>query len=200
VGNSGGDAGLTRLENTTGTRGESQEETWTEGQEENSGHDEIGLGENETHSASDETVHEEEHERVEHNRHLTGLSVAESELLAVGGQKNTWAEREKKGGWYSNFVRGDIGEHLIYAHIIFNVVNKMVECSTPHHLLVKIIAVYNSSERFPNVMKIFIIFTHNTFLVSIVLLVTKLNKVTKLSCMFNVGVMCKCINHTPHIP
>jgi len=200
VGNSGGDAGLTRLENTTGTGGESQEETWAEGQEENGGHDEIGLGENETHSASDETVHEEEHERVEHNRHLAGLSVAESELLAVSGQKNTWAEREKKGGWYSNFVGSDIGEHLIYIHIIIHIVNKMVECSTPHHLLVKTIRVYKSSEGFPDVMKIFVIFKCNTFLVRVMLHVTKFNKITNFSRVFNTGVICKCINHTPHIP
>jgi len=117
---SSGDTGLTRPENTTGTGGESQEDTWAESQEESSSHDEIGLGENDTHSTSDKAVYQEEHEGVEHDRHLTGLPVSESDFLAVGGQKNTWAECEKKGGWYSNFVRGDIGEHLIYAHIIFN--------------------------------------------------------------------------------
>jgi hypothetical protein len=186
MGNSGGDAGLTRLENTTGTGGESQEETWAESQEESSGHDEIGLGENETHSASDKTVYQEEHEGVEHNRHLTGLSVAESELLAVGGQKNTGAEREKKGGWYSNFVRGDIGEHLIYAHIIFSVVNKVVKCSTSHHLFVVSVLVYNSPEMFPNMGKsLFLVFPNDIFMLH----VTKLNKVAKLPCMFNVSIL-----------
>ena len=148
---SGGDAGLTRFENTTRTWGEGEGKTWAECKEEHSGHDEVGLGEDETHSARDEAVHEEEHEGVEENRHLVGLSVAESELLAVGGQENTWAEREKKGGWYSNFLGSDIGEHLIYAHIIFSVVNKVVKCSTPHHLFMESILVYNSPEMFPNV-------------------------------------------------
>ena len=148
---SGGDAGLTRFENTTRTWGEGEEKTWAERKEEHSGHDEVGLGEDETHSARDEAVHEEEHEGVEENRHLVGLSVAESELLAVGGQENTWAECEKKGGWYSNFLGSDIGEHLIYAHIIFSVVNKVVKCSTPHHLFMESILVYNSPEMFPNV-------------------------------------------------
>jgi hypothetical protein len=136
VSHSGRDAGLTRSEHTARARWEGEEKTWAERKEEHSGHDEIGLGEDETHGARDEAVHEEEHKSVEKNRHLVSLSIAESELLAVGGQKNTWAEREEKGGWHSNFLRSDIGEHLIYAHIIFSVVNKVVKCGTPHHLLV----------------------------------------------------------------
>jgi hypothetical protein len=186
MGNSGGDTGLTRLENTTGTGGESQEETWAEGQEENGGHNQISLGENETHSTRDEAVHKEEHEGVEENRHLVGLSVAESDLLTVGGQENTGAEREKKGGWYSNFVRGDIGEHLIYAHIIFSVVNKVVKCSTSHHLFVVSVLVYNSPEMFPNMGKsLFLVFPNDIFMLH----VTKLNKVAKLPCMFNVSIL-----------
>jgi len=152
------DAGLARSENTTRTWGEGEEETRAERQEEHSGHDEIGLGEDETHSARDEAVHKEEHEGVEENRHLVGLSVAESELLAVSGQENTGAECEKKGSWYSNFLGSDIGEHLIYAHIIFSVVNKVVKCSTPHHLFMMSVLVYNPPEMFPNVGEFFFVF------------------------------------------
>jgi hypothetical protein len=158
VGNRSWDAGLTRLENTTRTRGESQEETWAEGQEKSGGHDEISLGEDEAHSTRDEAVHEEEHESVEENRHLVSLTVTESELLTVSGQENTWAESEKKGGWYGNFVGTDIGEHLIYAHIIFSIVYKVIESGTLHHFFMKPILIYNFSETPPNVLESFIVF------------------------------------------
>jgi hypothetical protein len=189
VRHSGGDTGLTRLENTTRTRGESQEETWAEGQEKSGGHDEISLGEDEAHSTRDEAVHEEEHESVEENRHLVSLTVTESELLTVSGQENTWAESEKKGGWYGNLMRTYIGEHLIYIHIIFSIVNKVVKCGTSHHLFVKLTLIYNSSETPPNVPEIFVIFRGNTIMIRIMLHVTKFHKVTKLSCMFNMGIM-----------
>jgi hypothetical protein len=154
---SGRDASLTRLENTTRTWGESQEETRAEGQEESGGHEKISLGEDEAHSTRYEAVHEEEHKGVEENRHLVGLSVAESELLAIGGHENTGAECEKKGGWYGNFVGTDIGEHLIYTHIIFSIVNKVVKCGTLHHFFVKLILIYNSPETPPDVPESFMV-------------------------------------------
>jgi len=111
VGQSRWKAGLTGSEKSARTWWNGQEKTWTEGQEEGCGHDQIGLGQYETHRLGNETVHEEEHERVEHNSHLIGLSISDLEAAPVGGQKNAWAERQKKGGWNRNFLGGNIWEH-----------------------------------------------------------------------------------------
>jgi hypothetical protein len=101
-------AGLTRSEKTARTWGNGQEETWTESQEESCGHQQIGLRQNETHRLGDEAVHEEEDEGVEENGHLTCLLVHKLDVFALGGQENTWAERQKKGGWDRNFLGSDI--------------------------------------------------------------------------------------------
>ena len=111
VGQHRGNARLSGSEKTARTRGNSQEETWAERQEESGCDDQIGLRQNETHRLRDETVDEEEHERVEHGGHLGGLSVYELERTPVGGQENTGAERQKKSGWNGNFLGGDIWEH-----------------------------------------------------------------------------------------
>jgi len=103
---------LTRSEKTARTWGNREEETWAQGQEERRRHDQVGLRQNETHRLGDEAVHEEEHEGVEHNGHLAGLSVDELDTLPVGGQENTWAERQKKGGWDRNLLGSDIWEHV----------------------------------------------------------------------------------------
>tara|TARA_R110000772_G_scaffold4860_2_gene17237 strand:+ start:5524 stop:5895 length:372 start_codon:yes stop_codon:yes gene_type:complete len=103
------DTGLTRANHTTRPWGESEQQTGAEREEECSGHEKVGLGEHDTHGLGDETVHEEEHERVEEHSHLVGLAVSERNLGAVGGQKNTWAERQKKGGGDGNFLGSDIG-------------------------------------------------------------------------------------------
>jgi len=105
------ETGLAGSEKTARTWGNGQEETWAEHQEEGGGHDQVGLGQHKTHRLRDETVDEEEHERVEHNSHLRGLTVEELDIFAFGGQENTWAERQKKGRWYGNFLGSDIGEH-----------------------------------------------------------------------------------------
>ena len=146
------DAGLTRAEHATRTRGEGKEETGAESKEESGGHEEIGLGEHETHRTRDEAVHEEEHKGVEEDSHLIGLAVAESKLSPVGGQENTWAEREKKGGRDGDFLGGDIGEHLIYVDIIFSKVNKVIKCGTSHHLFVKMVIIDHTSQTFPYIM------------------------------------------------
>ena len=104
-------ARLSGSEKTVRTWGNSQEETWAERQEECGCDDQVGLRQNETHRLRDETVDEEEHERVEHGGHLGGLSVYELERTPVGGQENTGAERQKKSGWNGNFLGGDIWEH-----------------------------------------------------------------------------------------
>lgn len=139
------EAGLTRPEHPTRSRRESEKKPRAQREEERCSHDKIGLREHETHGASDETVHEEEHEGVEENRHLVCFAVHESDFGSVGGQKNTWAERQKKSGGDSDFLGSDIGEHLVYAHIFFGKVNKVVEGSTPHHLFVKSIIIDNPS-------------------------------------------------------
>ena len=105
------ETGLAGSEKTARTWGNGQEETWAEHQEEHSGHDQVGLGQNETHRLRDETVDEEEHESVEENSHLIGLSVSDFETAPVGGQKNAWAERQKKSSGDRNFLGGNIWKH-----------------------------------------------------------------------------------------
>ena len=104
-------AGLTGSEKSARTWWNGQEKTWAESQEESSGHDQVGLGQYETHRFGNETVDEEEHERMEEDSHLIGLSISDLEAAPVGGQKNAWAERQKKGGWNRNFLGGNIWEH-----------------------------------------------------------------------------------------
>jgi len=111
VGKSGWEAGLTRADDATRPWWEGEEETWAESQEEGGGHDQVGLGQHETQRLRDETVDEEEHESVEEDSHLIGLSISDLETAPVGGQKNAWAERQKKGGWNRNFLGGNIWEH-----------------------------------------------------------------------------------------
>jgi hypothetical protein len=147
------ETGLTRPEHTTRTRGEGQEETRAEREEEGGGHEQVGLGEHETHRLGDEAVHEEEHEGVEKNGHLVRLAVHELDVLARGGDENTGAEREKKGGGDSDLLGSDIGEHLIYIHIIFYVVNEMIERSTAHHLFMKTILSDDSPDMTPDVIQ-----------------------------------------------
>tara|TARA_R100000908_G_scaffold17721_1_gene6800 strand:+ start:1993 stop:2388 length:396 start_codon:yes stop_codon:yes gene_type:complete len=126
---------------------------------------------------------------VEEDRHLVCFAVHESDLGSVGSQKNTWAERQKKSGRDSDFLGSDIGEHLVYAHIFFRKVNKMVKGGTPHHLFMKSIIVDNPSESFPDVMKKFFIFGIDMIVVRIVFTVAKLYKVAKLSHVFNMSVI-----------
>jgi len=102
---------LSGLKKTARTWGNSQEETWAERQEESGCDDQVGLRQDKTHRLRDETVDEEEHERVEHNSHLRSLSVCEFERTPIGGQEDAWAERQKKSGWNGNFLGCDIWEH-----------------------------------------------------------------------------------------
>jgi hypothetical protein len=145
MGHSRRDTGLTRTEDTTGAGRESEEKTRAEGEEKRSGHEKVGLGEHKTHRASDETVHKEEHKGVEEDSHLIGLAVHELDVLARGGHENTGAEREKKGGGDSDFLGGNIGEHLVYVDIIFSKVNKVIKCSASHHFFVETIIIDHTS-------------------------------------------------------
>jgi len=104
-------ARLTRSEKTTRTLGDGQQHTRAQDQEKGGRHDQVCLRQNETHCLGDEAVHEEENEGVEENSHLICLSVRDFETAPVGGQKNAWAERQKKSGWNRNFLGGNIGEH-----------------------------------------------------------------------------------------
>jgi hypothetical protein len=104
VGQSRWKARLTRSEKTARTWWDSQEKTGAERQEKSCGYDQVGLCQDKTHRLRDETVHEEEDESVEHSGHLRGLSVHEADFSPVGGQKNAWAECQKKGGWDSDFL------------------------------------------------------------------------------------------------
>jgi len=104
-------AGLTWSEKTARAWWNRQEETWTESQEESRGHQQVGLRQNETHRLGDEVVDEEKDKGVEENGHLSCSLVHKLDVFALGGQKNTWAERQKKGGWDRNFLGGNIWEH-----------------------------------------------------------------------------------------
>jgi hypothetical protein len=179
VGEGRGEAGLTGAEDATRTRGEGEKETRAESKEERGGHEEVGLGEHETHRARDEAVHEEEDESVEEDGHLAGLSVHELDVLARGGHENTGAEREKKGGRDGNFLRGDIGEHLVYAHIIFREIYKVVECCTSHHLFMKTIVINDSPDVSPDVIQLIVKLASLTFVIWIVFCVTKIDKVAE---------------------
>src|SRR6056300_1191803 len=111
VGQSRWKAGLTGSEKSARTWWNGQEKTWAESQEESSGHDQVGLGQHETHRLGNETVDEEEHERMEHNSGLAGLSVHKLDVFARGGQENAGAESQKKGSWNRNFLGGNIWKH-----------------------------------------------------------------------------------------
>jgi len=102
---------LTGSENSARTWWNGQEKTWAESQEKRSGHDQVCLGQNKTHRAGDETVNEEEDEGVEKNSHLVCFSVSDLETAPVGGQKNAWAECQKKSSGDRNFLGGNIWEH-----------------------------------------------------------------------------------------
>ena len=118
---------MTRSEDTGRARRKGKKKTGAECEEERGGNEKIGLGEYETHRTSDEAVHEEEHQRVEEDSHLIGLAVHELDVLARGGHENTGAEREKKGSRDGNFLRRNVGEHLIYAHIIFDKISEVIQ-------------------------------------------------------------------------
>ena len=111
VGQNRGEARLTRSEKTARTWWNSQKKTWAERHEERCGYDQVRLCQDKTHRLCDETVDEEKDECVEHSGHLGGLSVQEVDLSPVGGQKNAWAESQKKSGWNSDFLGCNIGEH-----------------------------------------------------------------------------------------
>ena len=146
-------ARLTGAEHTTRTGREGQEKTGAEREEERRGHDEIGLGEDETHSLGNEAVHQEEHEGVKEDGHLVGFAVHELDVLARGSDEHTGAEREKKGGGDGDFLRRDIGEHLIYTQIFFYIVNEMIVRRTPHHLFMETIIVHDTPDMSPNIIE-----------------------------------------------
>lgn len=167
-----GNAGLTRTEDATRARGEGEEEAGAEGEEERGGHDEVGLGEHETHRAGDEAVHKEEHESVKEDSHLIGLAVHELDVLARGGHENTGAEREKKGGGDGNFLRCNVGKHLVYTHIIFSKVDEMIQRCTSHQFFMKTIVINGSPEISPDVRefllkptRLLLVFPGHTFVV-----------------------------------
>jgi len=194
------EAGLTRTEHTTGTWGKGEEKARAERQEEHGRDDEIGLGEHETHGARHKAVHEEEDERVEEDGHLVCFAVHELDIFARGSHENTGAERHKKGSGYGDFLRRNIGEHLIYTEIIFNIVEKMVKCSTSHHLFMKTIVINDSPDNAPNMTHLIFIFRGYAFLIRVMFLVTKFDKVAKLTIMFKSCIIQECPDRIPHVP
>jgi len=71
------------------------------------------LGEHQVHGARHEREHEEEDQGVEEHGHLACLSVHDGDIFARGGQKNTRAEREKKGGGECDFRGRNVREHFL---------------------------------------------------------------------------------------
>jgi len=109
---------LTRTENTTRTRRQRQKKTRAQSEEECRRDEQISLGHDQTHDSGDHRVRQEEHERVEKDGHLISVTTGKLNRLAIRGEQKTWAERDKERGWDGDFARGNIGEHLIYSHII----------------------------------------------------------------------------------
>jgi hypothetical protein len=127
VGHRRSQAGLARGEDAVGTRRKGQQHTRAEKDEQGRRDQEVGLGEDQVHRPSREGEREQEHQGVEEDGHLAGLSVGELDVSAGGGQENARAERKKKGRRESNFRRRDVGEHLLYDEIIY-----LGECSLTH--------------------------------------------------------------------
>jgi len=113
------DTRLARHKETIASLRDRQQHTRAESQEQRRGDQEIGLREHETQRSSDHGVHEEEHESVEHDRTLTGLSVHETDIFARRSEQDAGAESQKKGSRDGNFLRCNIGQHLLYIQIIF---------------------------------------------------------------------------------
>ena len=107
--------GLTRHKETVASLRDGQQNTRAESQEQSSRHQQIGLREHETQRTSDDRVHEEEHEGVEHDGTLAGLSVHETDVFARRSEQNAGAESQKKSGWDGNFLGRNIGQHLLYS-------------------------------------------------------------------------------------
>ena len=97
-------AGLTRPKNASWPRWEGKKKTWAEHEEERSAHDKVVAGENETHGFGDETVHQEEHERMEEYGGCTSFSVHVWNFGAIGSHQKTGAQSQKKGGGDGNFL------------------------------------------------------------------------------------------------
>lgn len=111
MGQSRGNAGLSRGEHAAGAWGEREKHTGAEGKEQGGCHDKVGLGENQAESLGDERIHEEEDESVERNRHLTSLTVHELDAAARRGEKHTWAEGQKKSGGDGNLLGSEFRQH-----------------------------------------------------------------------------------------
>jgi len=150
-------AGLTRPKNTPWPWWEGKKKTWAEHEEERSAHDKVVAGEHETHSFGDETVHQEEHECVEEHRGLTSFSVHVWNFGAVGSHKETGAQSQKKGGGDGNLLGCKVWEHLIYTHIIFRKVAKIIKRCTSHHFFMETVIVYTAPDSSPNMIKSFFV-------------------------------------------
>ena len=109
------DTGLARHKETVASLWNGQQNTRAESQEQSSRHQQVGLCEHETQRTGDDRVHEEEHEGVEHDSTLAGLSVHETDVSARRGEQDAGAESQKKSGWDCNFLRRNIGQHLLYS-------------------------------------------------------------------------------------
>jgi len=113
VGHRRSQTGLTRGEHAVGTRREGQQHARAEQDEQGRRDQEVGLCEHQVHRPGREREREQEHQGVEEDGHLAGLSVGERDVSASGGQKDAWAEREKKGRREGDFWGRDVGEHLL---------------------------------------------------------------------------------------
>ena len=74
----------------------------------------------------------------------------------------------------------------------------MVIRCTPHHIFMKSVIIYDSPDMFPNVIEYLIMIGMYVFSIGVMISVTKLYKVTKLSRMFNLGIIEECPDGIPH--
>jgi len=94
----GGAACRTRHEETTGTRGNGEKNTWAESHKEYGSHQEICPGKDETHKIGNNCVDCQKHESVEKHGHAIGFHGFEGcgdvdgQGTTIGFESHTWAE------------------------------------------------------------------------------------------------------------
>jgi hypothetical protein len=133
---------------------------------------------------------------VEKDGHAISANILERNLGAGGLEKHTGAESEKESSWDGNLGGSYVRDHLVYTHKIFSKVEKVVKSRSPEKFLMKMVIVNHSSETSPNVadsffipLCLFLIFESHTFFQRIMMHMTKCNKITKLSRVFDFGII-----------
>jgi hypothetical protein len=184
--------GTGRLTGHDFTWGDGEKHTGAQSHEECGRDEKIVASEYQTHGPRYEGVYEEEDETVKQNRHAVGADVLSRELDTVSLQKHARAESQEQRRGDRNLLRCKVGEHLIYTHIIFNIVSEVAKTRTSHHLFMKTILIYDSPDIFPDVHETFFIppiIKRITLFVCVMFHETKFDEITKESIVLNVCVV-----------